>query len=69
MVSLESFFLTPLSPQVLSPDLADDDSYGYTDDVMRRMIGVTDYIKNNLTLMIPSSIRPRYCSHNKNDYH
>ena len=33
----------------LAPDLDEEDHYGYTDDVMRRMIGVTDYIKNNLT--------------------
>lgn len=33
----------------LAPELTDEESYGYTDDVMRRMIGVTDYIKNNLT--------------------
>ncbi|MCR4585502.1 MAG: AraC family transcriptional regulator [Lachnospiraceae bacterium] len=33
----------------LAPELAGNDSYGYTDDVMKRMIGVTDYIKNNLT--------------------
>ena len=33
----------------LAPELDEEDHYGYTDDVMRRMIGVTDYIKNNLT--------------------
>ena len=33
----------------LSPELNEDEQYGYTDDVMRRMILVTDYIKNNLT--------------------
>ncbi|MCR4807462.1 MAG: AraC family transcriptional regulator [Lachnospiraceae bacterium] len=33
----------------LAPELTEDDSYGYADDVMRRMITVTDYIKNNLT--------------------
>ena len=33
----------------LAPELTEDDSYGYADDVMRRMIAVTDYIKNNLT--------------------
>ena len=33
----------------LAPELTDDDSYAYTDDVMRRMMSVTDYIKNNLT--------------------
>ena len=33
----------------LAPELDEEDQYGYTDDVMRRMITVTDYIKNNLT--------------------
>ena len=33
----------------LSPELTDEDGYGYTNDVRRRMIEVTDYIKNNLT--------------------
>jgi AraC-like DNA-binding protein len=33
----------------LSPELGEADRYGYEDDVMRRMISVTDYIKNNLT--------------------
>ena len=33
----------------LAPELADDDQYGLSDDVMRRMMSVTDYIKNNLT--------------------
>lgn len=33
----------------LAPELGDSNRYGYTDDVMRRMITVTDYIKNNLT--------------------
>ena len=33
----------------LSPELTDEDSYGYSNDVRRRMIEVTDYIKNNLT--------------------
>ncbi|WP_408071978.1 AraC family transcriptional regulator [Butyrivibrio sp. JL13D10] len=32
----------------LAPEL-EEDPYGYTDDVMQRMIMVTDYIKNNLT--------------------
>ncbi|MCR5178051.1 MAG: AraC family transcriptional regulator [Lachnospiraceae bacterium] len=32
-----------------SPELAAGGRTGYTDDVMRRMIMVTDYIKNNLT--------------------
>ncbi len=34
----------------LAPELAEDGGgYGYSDDVMRRMIAVTDHIKNNLT--------------------
>lgn len=33
----------------LAPELSDESVYGYTDDVMKRMIMVTDYIKNNLT--------------------
>ncbi len=33
----------------LAPELEGQESYDYTDDVMRRMIMVTDYIKNNLT--------------------
>ena len=33
----------------LAPEVGEEDPYGYTDDVMKRMISVTDYIKNNLT--------------------
>ncbi len=33
----------------LAPELQDEDPHGYTDDVMKRMMMVTDYIKNNLT--------------------
>ena len=33
----------------LSPELTDEDGYGYNNDVRRRMRAVTDYIKNNLT--------------------
>ena len=32
-----------------APELNDEVRYGYTDDIMRRMITVTDYIKSNLT--------------------
>lgn len=32
----------------LAPELAGEENYGYEDDVMRRMLHVTDYIKNNL---------------------
>ena len=33
----------------LAPELSVEVAYGYGDDVMRRMMSVTDYIKNNLT--------------------
>lgn len=33
----------------LAPEVNATDSYGYTNNVMRRMMEVTDYIKNNLT--------------------
>lgn len=33
----------------LAPELSDEDRSGLSDDVMRRMLSVTDYIKNNLT--------------------
>jgi AraC-like DNA-binding protein len=47
---LMEFMLTLLEyRKELAPELQDEDPYGYTDDVMRRMIMVTDYIKNNLT--------------------
>ena len=33
----------------LAPEINEEEQPGYTDDVMRRMMMVTDYIKNNLT--------------------
>ena len=33
----------------LAPELSEEVTYGYGDDDMRRMMSVTDYIKNNLT--------------------
>ncbi len=33
----------------LAPEMGEEDPYAITDDVMKRMISVTDYIKNNLT--------------------
>ena len=33
----------------LAPEISGEETYGYEDDVMRRMLLVTDYIKNNLT--------------------
>ncbi|MBQ6304910.1 MAG: helix-turn-helix domain-containing protein [Clostridiales bacterium] len=47
---LMEFMLTLLDyRKELAPELSEDVSYGYSDDVMRRMMNVTDYIKNNLT--------------------
>lgn len=33
----------------LAPEMNDEDPYAYNDDVMKRMMMVTEYIKNNLT--------------------
>ena len=47
---LMEFMLTLLEyRKELAPELADDDQNGLSDDVLRRMMTVTDYIKNNLT--------------------
>lgn len=47
---LMEFMLTLLEyKNELSPELKNEDPYGYTDDILKRMIKVTDYIKNNLT--------------------
>lgn len=47
---LMDFMLTLLEyRKELAPELAEEDAGGYSDDVMRRLISVTDYIKNNLT--------------------
>ena len=49
MLLMEFMLTLSDSRKELAPELTEEDSYGYADDVMRRMIGVTDYIKNNLT--------------------
>ncbi|MBR5419677.1 MAG: helix-turn-helix domain-containing protein [Lachnospiraceae bacterium] len=47
---LMEFMLTLLDyRKELAPELGEEDPYAYADDVMRRMMSVTDYIKNNLT--------------------
>ncbi|MCR5058663.1 MAG: AraC family transcriptional regulator [Clostridiales bacterium] len=47
---LMEFMLTLLEyRKELDPELKEEDRYGYNDDVMRRMMTVADYIKNNLT--------------------
>ncbi|MBP5655168.1 MAG: helix-turn-helix transcriptional regulator [Clostridiales bacterium] len=47
---LMEFMLTLLDyRKELAPELAEEGQPGYADDVMRRMMTVTDYIKNNLT--------------------
>lgn len=47
---LMEFMLTLLDyRKELSPELSEDDQYGVSEDVMRRLMTVTDFIKNNLT--------------------
>ena len=47
---LMEFMLTLLEyRKELAPELEEEDTHGYTDDVMRRIMTVTEYIKNNLT--------------------
>ncbi|MBR6152513.1 MAG: helix-turn-helix transcriptional regulator [Lachnospiraceae bacterium] len=47
---LMSFMLTLLDHRKeLAPKIIKKEQYRYTDDIMKRMINVTDYIKNNLT--------------------
>lgn len=47
---LMEFMLTLLEyRKELAPELVDEDQNGLSDDVLRRMMTVTDYIKNNLT--------------------
>ncbi len=47
---LMEFMLTMLEyRKELTPELTYEGQNGYTDDVMRRLMAVTDYIKNNLT--------------------
>ena len=48
---LMEFMLTLLEyRKELAPELVDEDQNGLSDDVLRRMMTVTDYIKNNLTV-------------------
>ncbi|MCR5848032.1 MAG: AraC family transcriptional regulator [Lachnospiraceae bacterium] len=49
MLLMEFMLLLLEYRKELAPDITDEERYGYTDDIMRRMISVTDYIKNNLT--------------------
>ncbi len=47
---LMEFMLTLLEfRNELAPELSEGDQPGFPDDIMRRMMAVTDYIKNNLT--------------------
>ena len=47
---LMEFMLTLLDyRKELAPELSEDDQYGVSEDVMRRLMTVTDFIKNNLT--------------------
>jgi AraC-like DNA-binding protein len=49
MLLMEFMLLLDEYRKELAPELNDEETYGYTDDVMRRMMQVSDYIKNNLT--------------------
>ncbi len=49
-MQLMEFMLTLLEfRNELAPELSEGDQPGFPDDIMRRMMAVTDYIKNNLT--------------------
>ncbi len=49
MLLMEFMLILSDHRKELAPEMKDDDRRGYTDDVMKRMLMVTDYIKNNLT--------------------
>ncbi len=49
MLLMEFMLLLDEYRKELAPELNEEEQYGYTDDVMRRMMQVSDYIKNNLT--------------------
>lgn len=49
MLLMEFMLLLFEYKKELLPELSEEEKYGYTDDIMRRMLSVTDYIKNNLT--------------------
>ena len=49
MLLMEFMLTLDMHREEFAPELKGGDPYGYTDTVMRRMIMVTDHIKNNLT--------------------
>ena len=49
MLLMEFMLILDEHREEFAPELKNRDSYSYTDSVMRRIIMVTDYIKNNLT--------------------
>ena len=49
MLLMEFMLILDEHRDEFAPEIRSSDSYSYTDTVMRRMIVVTDYIKNNLT--------------------
>ena len=49
MLLMEFMLTLDAYREELAPELGSGDPYSYTDSVMRRIIMVTDYIKNNLT--------------------
>ena len=49
MLLMEFMLTLDAYREELAPEIGSGDPYSYTDSVMRRIIMVTDYIKNNLT--------------------
>jgi len=49
MLLMEFMLTLDLHREEFGPEIRNGDPYSYSDTVMRRMIMVTDYIKNNLT--------------------
>ena len=49
MLLMESMLTLDEHREEFAPEIRSGDPYSYTDTVMRRMLMVTDYIKNNLT--------------------
>ncbi len=49
MLLMEFMYTLDMHRSEFVPEINDERFSGYTDDIMRRMIAVTDHIKNNLT--------------------
>ena len=49
MLLMEFMLILDEHREEFAPEISGEDPYSYTDTVMRRLVTVTDYIKNNLT--------------------